>query len=127
VAGTKAAHDRSSQAENDLAALDLIATDKLDNVGALQETLRAKGAEATWSTFNAERSSQRWYYRALAAALLDRKPGSALMRTLDSEVHVLFPDPRVRTPFFPGRPRAPKRVPRAADRDSEPESVAPRS
>ncbi len=93
----------SAKTENDLDALDLVAADKLDNIRALQDTLRARGAKQTWAIFNADEKKQQWYYRTLAAALLERKPESSLMRTLDWEVHMLFPDPRRRNPFFSGR------------------------
>lgn len=88
----------------DLDALSLVAADKLDNVLSLQETLCAEGAEKTWARFNASESEQHWYYRSLVEELLARDPKSPLFRTLDVEVHTVFPDKRRTTRFFPGEP-----------------------
>jgi hypothetical protein len=89
--------------ENDLEALALVAADKLDNVRSLQETLRGRGEKETWKIFNAGRRNQHWYYRTLAQTLLDREPTNLLFRTLDAEVHALFPDERRATRFFAGK------------------------
>jgi len=85
-----------AKVENDGDALDLIAADKLDNVRSLVETLDARGRKETWRIFNADEQRQSWYYRTLAAALLERKPESTLMRALSAEVEALFPDPQGR-------------------------------
>jgi len=90
--------------ENNLDALALVAADKLDNVRSLQETLRARGEDETWKIFNADRRNQHWYYRTLAQTLLHRQPTNLLFRTLDAEVHALFPDERRATRFFAGKP-----------------------
>jgi hypothetical protein len=90
--------------ESDLDALAIVAADKLDNVLSLQETLRSLGDKKTWSIFNADRKSQHWYYRALAETLLEREPTNLLFRTLDAEVHKVFPDERRETRFFAGKP-----------------------
>jgi hypothetical protein len=91
-------------ADLDSGALALVAADKLDNVRSLQETLRSRGEEETWKIFNARRKDQHWYYRTIAQTLLDREPTNLLFRTLDAEVHALFPDERRATPFFAGKP-----------------------
>jgi hypothetical protein len=93
---------RLSELDSD--ALALIAADKLDNVRSLEDTLRARGKDETWEIFSADERSQRWYYRTLAQALLDRRPDEPLIRTLDAEVHELFPDERRETRFFAGKP-----------------------
>lgn len=85
-------------------ALAVIAADKLDNIRSLGDTLRARGVEATWGIFNADRASQHWYYRSLVEALLRRNPTSLLFRTLDAEVQEVFPDPRRSSRFHPGKP-----------------------
>jgi hypothetical protein len=90
--------------EDDPQALAVVAADKLDNVLSLRETLRAKGERRTWATFNASRSQQHWYYRTLAEALLEKNPSNLLFRTLDAEVHEVFPDDRRQTPLFAGKP-----------------------
>jgi Domain of unknown function (DUF6946)/HD domain len=94
----------SAAAERDLEALAVVAADKLDNVRSLQETLRARGHGETWKIFNADRKCQHWYYRTLAQTLLEREPTNLLFRTLDAEVHALFPDERRATRFFAGKP-----------------------
>lgn len=84
--------------------LALKAADKLDNVRAITETLRHLGEEGTWALFREGRSEQHWYYRSIAAALLEGDPESRLFRTLDYETQRLFPDKRRTTRFFAGKP-----------------------
>jgi HD domain len=90
------------RAENDPDALGLIAADKLDNIRSLAETLRAKGKK-TWDIFNAGKAKQHWYYRTLAEELLKKDPKSLLFRTLDAEVHRVFPDTGHETRFYAGK------------------------
>lgn len=89
--------------ESDSDALAVVAADKLDNIRSLAETLRSRGGKETWAMFNADRRSQRWYYRTLTEALLQNEPRNLLFRTLDAEVHCVFPDERRSTRFFAGK------------------------
>lgn len=89
--------------ETDREALAVIAADKLDNVRSLQDTLRARGENDTWTIVNAGRKPQHWYYRTLTETLLKRQPENLLFRTLDAEVHAVFPDERRVTSFFAGK------------------------
>lgn len=66
--------------------------------------LRSRGEDETWKIFNADRKNQHWYDRTLAQTLLDREPTNLLFRTLEAEVHGLFPDERRSTRFFAGKP-----------------------
>ncbi|HEV7567353.1 MAG TPA: HD domain-containing protein, partial [Microbacteriaceae bacterium] len=89
---------------SDFEALGLVAADKLDNIRALEDNLRRQKGSVVWKMFNAPKADQRWYYRAIAAALLERDPRSSLFRTLDYETQTLFPDVGHTTAFFPGKP-----------------------
>jgi hypothetical protein len=100
---TRKQHTIDRVADLDTDAVALIVADKLDNVRSLQDTLRARGKRAAWKIFNADEESQHWYYRTLAQSLLDRDPDKPLVRTLDAEVHELFPDERRATRFFAGK------------------------
>ncbi len=81
-----------ARSEDDLEALALVAADKLDNVRSLRDTLRAHDdAEKAWKNFNAGEDAQRWYYRTLAQAILDREPTNDLFQALDAEARALFP------------------------------------
>lgn len=84
--------------------LELVAADKLDHVRSLREAIAVKGAKRVWARFNAGKEDQCWYYRTIAAALLETDPESRLFRTLDFEVQTLFPNERRTTRFFPGKP-----------------------
>jgi HD domain len=87
----------------ELDALAIVAADKLDNVRSLVETLASVGEERTWKIFSAPRKEQQWYYRAVAEALLKQDERSLLFRTLDAEVHRVFPDQPRDTRFFAGK------------------------
>jgi hypothetical protein len=65
--------------------------------------LRSRGKKKTWAIFNADRRSQHWYYRTLVEVLLKQQPRNLLFRTLDAEVHAIFPDDRHSTRFFAGK------------------------
>ena len=71
--------------------VEVLAADKLDNVRSIKESLAERGDE-TWSIFNAGKDDQRWYYRELARAFLERDPDDELFRTLALEVETVFPD-----------------------------------
>lgn len=90
--------------ERDKDVLSLVAADKLDNVRAIVDTLRQVGDERTWARFNAGKPEQHWYYRAIAASLLEAEPANRLFRTLDFETQNLFPDKRQTTNFLAGKP-----------------------
>jgi Domain of unknown function (DUF6946)/HD domain len=92
--------------EADIDALLVVAADKLDNVLSLVETLRARGPANTWRIFNAGQSCQHWYYRTIAEVLLEKDPRNLLFRTLDAEVHRVFPDKGRETRFHSGKPLA---------------------
>jgi (p)ppGpp synthase/HD superfamily hydrolase len=77
--------------ETDVDALALVAADKLDNIRSIGETLRAQGPERTWARFNSGPDGQRWYYRGLADALLERLPDERLARELAAAVDDVFP------------------------------------
>ena len=70
--------------------VEVLAADKLDNVRSIKESLAERGDE-TWSIFNAGEAEQRWYYRELARAFLERDPDDELFRTLGVEVETVFP------------------------------------
>lgn len=70
--------------------LEVLAADKLDNVRSIKESLAERGDE-TWAIFNAGEADQRWYYRELARAFLERDPDDELFRTLQVEVESVFP------------------------------------
>jgi hypothetical protein len=70
--------------------LEVLAADKLDNVRSIKESLAERGDE-TWTIFNAGEADQRWYYRELARAFLERDPDDELFRTLAVEVETVFP------------------------------------
>jgi hypothetical protein len=97
-------HTIAALKEADQAVLALVAADKLDNVRAISDTLRHLGEAKTWSLFREGRPAQHWYYRSIAAALLESDPESRLLRTLDYETQALFPDERHTTRFFAGKP-----------------------
>ncbi len=66
--------------------------DKLDNIRAIQEDRRLLG-EAVWERFNAPRTAQAWYYRALSALFLERltrPPGRTLALALQQAVRQVF-------------------------------------
>lgn len=67
--------------ENDANVLALATADKLDNVRAITDTLRQRGAKETWALFREPRRCQHWYYRTVAATLLGRRPDDPLVRT----------------------------------------------
>ncbi len=71
--------------------LEVLAADKLDNVRSIKESLAERGDE-TWKIFNAGEADQRWYYRELARAFLERDPDDELFRTLQVEVESVFPE-----------------------------------
>lgn len=71
--------------------IEVLAADKLDNVRSIKESLAERGDE-TWQIFNAGEADQRWYYRELARAFLDRDPDDELFRTLQVEVESVFPE-----------------------------------
>jgi (p)ppGpp synthase/HD superfamily hydrolase len=70
--------------------VEVLAADKLDNVRSIRESLAERGDE-TWKLFNAGEADQRWYYRELARAFLERDPDDELFRTLAVEVESVFP------------------------------------
>jgi (p)ppGpp synthase/HD superfamily hydrolase len=70
--------------------VEVLAADKLDNVRSIRESLAERGDE-TWKLFNAGEADQRWYYRELARAFLERDPDDELFRTLAAEVESVFP------------------------------------
>jgi (p)ppGpp synthase/HD superfamily hydrolase len=70
--------------------LEVLAADKLDNVRSIKESLAERGDE-TWSIFNAGEVEQRWYYRELARAFVERDPDDELFKTLAVEVETVFP------------------------------------
>ena len=70
--------------------LEVLAADKLDNVRSIKESLAERGDE-TWSIFNAGEADQRWYYRELARAFVERDPDDELFKTLAVEVETVFP------------------------------------
>jgi (p)ppGpp synthase/HD superfamily hydrolase len=70
--------------------LEVLAADKLDNIRSIKESLAERGDE-TWAIFNAGEADQRWYYRELARAFLERDPDDELFRTLGVEVETVFP------------------------------------
>ncbi len=82
----------SLRTETDRDVLGLVAADKLDNVRSIAETLKTIGPARTWTIFNAGKDKQRWYYRTLAATLLARRPGEALLEQLDGETRAVFSD-----------------------------------
>jgi (p)ppGpp synthase/HD superfamily hydrolase len=71
--------------------LEVLAADKLDNVRSIKESLAERGDE-TWSIFNAGEADQRWYYRELARAFLERVPDDELFGTHALVVGSVFPD-----------------------------------
>jgi hypothetical protein len=95
-------HTLDSLRDSDRDTLLLVAADKLDNVRSLQQALLRRGTKA-WDDFSAGPDEQRWYYRSLAEALLEREPNSLLVRAFDFEVRAVFPDEPVATRFVPGR------------------------
>jgi (p)ppGpp synthase/HD superfamily hydrolase len=64
--------------------------DKLHNARSILVDLRADG-EAVWDRFNAGRSEQAWYYRALLAVFERRLPGSRNLPELARVLGELFP------------------------------------
>ena len=73
------------------AVVEVLAADKLDNVRSIKESLAERGDE-TWKIFNAGEADQRWYYRELTRAFLERDPDDELFRTLAVEVEMVFPE-----------------------------------
>ena len=70
--------------------VEVLAADKLDNVRSIKESLAERGDE-TWKIFNAGEADQRWYYRELTRAFLERDPDDELFKTLAVEVESVFP------------------------------------
>jgi (p)ppGpp synthase/HD superfamily hydrolase len=62
--------------------------DKIDNARAMVSDYRVLG-EALWSRFNADRSEQLWYYRALVDTLRDARPAGRLLAQLEGLVSEL--------------------------------------
>jgi (p)ppGpp synthase/HD superfamily hydrolase len=70
--------------------LHVLAADKVDNVRSIKESLAERGDE-TWAIFNAGEDDQRWYYRELTHAFLERDADDELFKTLQVEVETVFP------------------------------------
>ena len=64
-------------------ALRVTLADKLDNARAILADYRQLG-EALWSRFNAGRSDQLWYYRALVETLREAGPPGRLLEPLEA-------------------------------------------
>jgi (p)ppGpp synthase/HD superfamily hydrolase len=77
-------------AKDDDDVLAVLASDKLDNIRSIRDSLAERGEDGTWALFKVGRDQHEWYYRSLADAFLERDPESDLFQTLHAEVDTVF-------------------------------------
>ena len=81
--------EKVAAADDDVLAV--LASDKLDNIRSIRDSLAERGETETWALFKVDRPEHEWYYRSLAEAFLERDPSRDLFQTLKTEVDAVFP------------------------------------